>query len=438
MKLFSHLKAETSAGNQTVDEACFKGLQAWAIDGRRWPSTVWLPALVSALRCENSFIPTEGVTEVQRVVANAMRRSPSIHVMMLAEEHQSPDFKACFNKTERDTLRQILLPFHEAERQVIQDGGYTRATAESVEVAAKIALDWIEQRANIIVTTASNAMEPRFIQVRRAHALGMEEAGLMSDANIWGFWSKCWDLKARIASGDVRQLPPMMFSDIFVNPFHHQGTTFLLQRLVKTGFPVYELMVTHRFGNMEILDMARRVNVMPDLRMSDTASRDSETATIVQMNCKLFGIASAVMCTNVEDSSSHADSTGSMYSRETALVTINSVVQRCSMLLGSKITVLSPYKAQTSLHRVLLKSAADQAEAQGNHVMAEQMRGVIVSTIDSYMGEENDFVIVGMLGHVGHLFDAPRTKVAATRYRLGGELIGIANQIPLKSEAREE
>jgi hypothetical protein len=42
--------------------------------------------LVSALRCENSFIPTEGVTEAQRVVANAMRRSPSIHVMMLRTE----------------------------------------------------------------------------------------------------------------------------------------------------------------------------------------------------------------------------------------------------------------------------------------------------------------------------------------------------------------
>jgi hypothetical protein len=86
MNLFSHLEAETSAGNQTVDEAYFKGLQAWAIDGRRWPSTVWLPALVSASRCENRFIPTEGVTEAQRVIANAMRRSPLIHVMMLRTE----------------------------------------------------------------------------------------------------------------------------------------------------------------------------------------------------------------------------------------------------------------------------------------------------------------------------------------------------------------
>jgi hypothetical protein len=86
MKLFSHLKAETSAGNQTVDEVYFKGLQAWAIDGRRWPSTVWLPALVSALRCENSFISTEGVTEAHRIVASAMRRSPIMHLLVLKTE----------------------------------------------------------------------------------------------------------------------------------------------------------------------------------------------------------------------------------------------------------------------------------------------------------------------------------------------------------------
>jgi hypothetical protein len=73
------------------------------------------------------------------------------------------------------------------QQNFVEQGKYTIAISESVEAAAKVAMDWIEQRANIIVTTASNAMEPRFTQVRRAHALGMEEAGRMSDANIWGF-----------------------------------------------------------------------------------------------------------------------------------------------------------------------------------------------------------------------------------------------------------
>jgi hypothetical protein len=34
----------------------------------------------------------------------------------------------------------------------------------------------------------------------------------------------------------------MMFGDKSINPFYDQGTISLLQRLVKTGFPVYELM----------------------------------------------------------------------------------------------------------------------------------------------------------------------------------------------------
>jgi hypothetical protein len=67
-------------GPGTVDEY----LGSWDASD---PSCIsHLMKLVSALRCENSFIPTEGVTEARRVVANAMRRSPSIHVMMLRTE----------------------------------------------------------------------------------------------------------------------------------------------------------------------------------------------------------------------------------------------------------------------------------------------------------------------------------------------------------------
>jgi hypothetical protein len=63
---------------------------------------------------------------------------------------------------------------------------------------------------------------------------------------------------ARIASGDddVQQQATSTRSTTRVS------SITLLRRLVKTGFPVHELMVTHRFGNKETLDMACRANFM--------------------------------------------------------------------------------------------------------------------------------------------------------------------------------
>ena len=45
------------------------------------------------------------------------------------------------------------------------------------------------------------------------------------------------------------------------------------------------------------------------------------------------------------------------------------------------------------------------------------------------MGEERDFVILDTVGHVGHLFAFPRTTVAMTRWKLGGEIIGNAKEL---------
>jgi hypothetical protein len=65
-------------------------------------------------------------------------------------------------------------------------------------------------------------------------------------------------LMVRISSGDddVQQ-------QVTSTRFTTRGLSFtLLQRLVKTGFPIHELMVTHRFSDMDALDMADRVHFM--------------------------------------------------------------------------------------------------------------------------------------------------------------------------------
>jgi hypothetical protein len=45
------------------------------------------------------------------------------------------------------------------------------------------------------------------------------------------------------------------------------------------------------------------------------------------------------------------------------------------------------------------------------------------------MGKENEFIITDMLGKVGHLFNAPRTTVATSRFKLSEEFIGNVSKL---------
>jgi hypothetical protein len=86
MKLFPHVKAKTLGGKMTVNEANFKGLQAWAVCGYR-PFVLEIRSNNKPW-CKNLFIPAEDVTEAHCVVASAMRRSPSIYLMILTTEDE--------------------------------------------------------------------------------------------------------------------------------------------------------------------------------------------------------------------------------------------------------------------------------------------------------------------------------------------------------------
>jgi hypothetical protein len=66
------------------------------------------------------------------------------------------------------------------------------------------------------------------------------------------------------------------------------------------------------------------------------------------------------------------------------------------------------------------------AKEQSNQALADQLSMITFSTIDSYMGKENKYVVVDTLAYAGHLMEDPRTIVAFTRASLGLTVIGDA------------
>lgn len=347
--------------------------------------------------------------------------------LMKDDDDQPDDIKECFTDDERDMIREQLRPLRDAEIDLINNGGeWTDEIEQKIKPAAKIGLDWVEQKASIIVTSASHGLEPRFVMIRRPHAIVIEEMTRMSDAVLWGYWSKYWDVLVRLASGDWRQLGPQLFGKDIDNPFHAQVKVPLLGRAYTTGFPVHQFMVTHRFGNDELLQICQLVNKLPNLAMSSIAERRAETQEIKNIHQTLYQNPSACMFVHVKNSNPQKDPNGSYYNVRTAIVTLHLICRLAEAMPGACLTVLSPYNAQTNLHQYLCDNAIRMAKEQSNQALADQLSMITFSTIDSYMGKENKYVVVDTLAYAGHLMEDPRTIVAFTRASLGLTVIGDA------------
>jgi hypothetical protein len=118
----------------------------------------------------------------KRFVLGDFSEAAYIVQLSLPDEEQADELKAAFSQEERDALRKLLLPLRDARTELENNGGvFTKDMVKSVKSAAKIGMDWIEARATIIVTTASAGQQNRFVMMRQAHAILIEEATRLSD-----------------------------------------------------------------------------------------------------------------------------------------------------------------------------------------------------------------------------------------------------------------
>jgi hypothetical protein len=96
---------------------------------------------------------------------------------------------------------------------------------------------------------------------------------------------------------------------------------------------------------------------------------------------------------------------------------------------GQDVAYITGYNAQLLLLKSVMQSAIQQTiDAKDAH-LAEQLPNVTLSTIDSFMRNDRQHVIVELGKQVGFIFERPRLLVTYTRARMSAEFIGDSKKI---------
>ncbi|KAH7075816.1 hypothetical protein BKA63DRAFT_413075 [Paraphoma chrysanthemicola] len=357
-----------------------------------------------------------------------IRDSMAYNIMMLAQVPgfpPSPALQASFSAQELSEAAAETRDLVLAQRDWITDGELSSEAAARAKKAALVAYRIILRRAAYVVTTLSTATSNGFNVFRHATALVCEESGRASDADMVGIFSQYPFVKVRVLSGDPKQLPPMMFGNELENNFYTQGSLSLLARLFTTGFSVPMLQLSSRFKNPLLLEVCRIANDAPTLAPVAGSFDHVATAEAAQIMKAIWKVNSPAVFINVVGSTIQQSATESAFNIECVITAMHSIESRLNRgVLGKHISYITPYNAQLHVAQVMREHARQDAVQARNSSLAEQWSDVVMSTIDSYMGCDNDYVILDYAAHVGFAFDLPRFLVANTRARLSAEYIG--------------
>jgi hypothetical protein len=113
---------------------------------------------------------------------------------------------------------------------------------------------------------------------------------------------------------------------------------------------------------------------------------------------------------------------------------------------GHKITILSPYRAQTLLIQNFVRQTIETKQKIKNPVEKmgwnpSMLANVVIATIDSYQGQENDYVVLSLVrsndeGNLGFISNPQRMLVALSRARL--QLTVVCNCTTLAVSAHSQ
>ncbi|CAN9382132.1 unnamed protein product [Alternaria alternata] len=338
---------------------------------------------------------------------------------------RSSELLATFTNGELTDLEDKLAPIIQAYRDLLDNGDVMdNDIKRAVKSAAKTGYYALLEKAAVVCTTSSVATEMSFNVVRQSHAVFLEESGRANDAEIAGYFSHYWQAQLRMFIGSTNQLPPMVFGNSLDNPFQKQLLLSPLLRLQATGFNTYELKQTSRFKNKPLLDLCALVNELPNLQAVD-GSFDSDLSTsYADINKKIWRIDSNLIFVNVVDAKTVKGVTDSSYSLETACAVMKDAVDRMAHIEGKNHVIITPYSAQVEVLRREREGAVATAVSRRQQVLAERLADIDIVTIDSFVGKYRNSVSIDMTGALGHLWQTPRTVVAATRAKVSMQFFG--------------
>ncbi|CAN9392146.1 unnamed protein product [Alternaria alternata] len=338
---------------------------------------------------------------------------------------RSPEVLATFTNGELTDLEYQLDPILHAYGELLRNGDVMNDDIKrTVMAAAKIGYYALLKKAAIVCTTSSVATEMSFNVVRQTHAVFLEEAGRASDAEIAGYFSHYWHAHLRMFIGSTNQIQPMVFGNNLDNPFQKQLILSPLLRLQATGFNMYELKQTSIFKNKPLLDLCALVNELPGLQAVDGSLDDDLSTCYSEINKKIWRLDSNLIFVNVMDAITVKGVTGSSYSLETACAVMKDAVDRMAHIEGKNHVIITPYSAQVEVLRREREGAVATAISRRQQVLAERLADIDIVTIDSFAGKYRNSVSIDMTGALGHLWQTPRTVVAATRAKVSMQFFG--------------
>ncbi|CAN9356776.1 unnamed protein product [Alternaria alternata] len=338
---------------------------------------------------------------------------------------RSPELLATFTNGELTDLEDKLAPIIQAYQDLLDNGDLMdNDIKRAVKSAAKTGYYALLEKAAVVCITSSVATEMSFNVIRQTHAVFLEEAGRASDAEIAGYFSHYWHAHLRMFIGSTNQLPPMVFGNHLDNPFQKQLILSPLLRLQATGFHMYELKQTSRFKNKPLLDLCTLVNELPGLQAVDGSFDGDLSTSYSDINKKIWRLDSNLIFINVVDAITVKSVTGSSYSLETACAVMKDAVDSMAHIEGKNHVIITPYSAQVEVLRREREGAVATAVSRRQQVLAERLADIDIVTIDSFVGKYRNSVSIDMTGALGHLWETPRTVVAATRSKVSMQFFG--------------
>lgn len=126
--------------------------------------------------------------------------------LSLPDQEQAPEIRAAFSEQERDIIRRELQIFRQVSSRLKVDGEWTSDMTSMIENACNYAFNWLDLKADVVVTTIQTAAEKKFPLHRQPHFVGVEDLGRLEDIDVMPLYGLYWSTLARVFVGGHRQL----------------------------------------------------------------------------------------------------------------------------------------------------------------------------------------------------------------------------------------
>ena len=294
----------------------------------------------------------------------------------------------------------------------------------------------ILQRAKIIACTTSRAARDIEILKRVSpKIILLEEAAKIPEHHVVSCLTpSCQQL---IMIGDHQQLRPA-YND-YDTARQYKINILLFERLIMSQFPYRTLKYQHRMRPS--ISKLLVPHIYPVL-CNDESVYHYENIMGMQSNIHF------ISHSHFEDNEREHDSRSHKNSHEALFLCQLYRYLRLQGYASSQITILSPYLDQISLLLKIIQPIADKMSErcpeENLPVSTDfQNRGVRITTVDNFQGEENDIILLSLVrsnpqNRIGYLSEANIICVALSRAKKGLYVIGNFEQLKTNSRIWEK